>query len=156
MEFYRYDPAEQVPDWDEPTRNLLNDLRAQFERVEIKQMDATKEWCIRVAVEDGSQDLPFATIGRTLHQAAMRMKSVVTMAAASKVSPFSGDKWAQIPEVVEGSEHQALVASVLTEVHRQLAQVPDRRVRLAILSEISRHLQESYLEAVKDLVDRRP
>ena len=74
MEFQPYD--RQTANYDERTCRVLNELEDRFGKVEIKQTDQ-EEWCVRVVVMDDTDELPLAALGKTLADAAERMRFVV-------------------------------------------------------------------------------
>lgn len=71
--FELYDPNRS--DVDARARRILDKLSDRFGAVEIK--DTGEEWCVRIIVGEGDDELPLAALGKTLGDAAERMQFVV-------------------------------------------------------------------------------
>lgn len=78
MAFISYDDSTK-PHFDGPTQKLLDQLQAQFGKVEIKELGDNDGFCARIWVEQPDGPLPFAGLGKTAVDAAARLIAVTQL-----------------------------------------------------------------------------
>lgn len=79
MAFFVYDQQTRTK-FDSATQKQLDRLAEKYQAVEIKEIVASSEWCVRIVVAaDGNADerLRLASLGDTAYTAAIRLSRMV-------------------------------------------------------------------------------
>lgn len=58
------------------TQKQLNLLLKRFGRVEIREIEKTKEWCVRIVAGAEGERLPLAALGPSVYEAAERLTRI--------------------------------------------------------------------------------
>ena len=73
MSFYLYD-GENRQRFSESAQRQLDNLQERFGAVEIRELTASSEWCVRITQVDAEGErLPLAALGDTIEDAASRL-----------------------------------------------------------------------------------
>ena len=72
MDFFTYND-ESKHQFDDFTQNLLAKLVEAYGSVELREIPESGEWCARIVVSEGGDNLPLAALGETPFDAAKRL-----------------------------------------------------------------------------------
>ena len=72
MDFFTYNENSKHQ-FDDFTQTLLAKLVDAYGKVELREIPESGEWCVRIVVTEGEDQLPLAALGETSFDAAKRL-----------------------------------------------------------------------------------